>query len=342
MNTEQQPTEVSAEIVSKLKANQKIFLMGFLGFLGVVLLVSLGVGVYRVYAKGKTDRFTTTVATVLRLPIGNVNGKRVLFSDYADDLRAITTMREYDKAKGGQGASLTDQDLSDQVLFRQVNNILVNEIATKNGIVIEDRDVQLVKTDILEKQFGSLANAETAIKERYGWTLKEFEKKVIRPFVLQNKLSDKVKSDAAALERLRSEAQAVLDQIKGGADFIVMAKQFGQDGTAINGGDLGWFGSGEMVPEFEKAAFDLKKGELSPTLVETQFGYHIVQTTDKKTEKVKDENGKTVNKATVKARHILFMFPTVDRELTNAVKSAKIKIYSKIHNPFLELEKIQP
>ena len=325
--------------LNQLTKNQKVFLSGFFGFFGLVLLLSLAFGVYRAYAKVKTDRFTVAVATVLRLPIAKVNGERVLYSDYVDDLRAITVMRDYDKANNGQAASLTDENLTDQVLFRQVNNILIGELARKNNVKAEPSDIEKIKSGILEKDFKTIENARKAIMDRYGWTLEVFEKKVIVPFVLQSKLAEKIKADPSAREALRVKAQGVLDQVSGGADFAAMAQKYGEDGTAAKGGELGWFGKGEMVPAFENAAFALKKGELSPVLVESPYGFHILQVEDTKTEKVKDEKGKAVSKSTVKARHILFMFPSSDKELSANLKNANIKIYSRVHNPFAELLK---
>jgi peptidyl-prolyl cis-trans isomerase C len=74
----------------------------------------------------------------------------------------------------------------------------------------------------------------------------------------------------------------VLKQIKAGGDFAALAKEHSQDpGSAINGGDLGLFQRGQMVPPFDQAAFTLKPGSTSE-LVETQFGYHIIRVTDKK------------------------------------------------------------
>ncbi|MFC5270907.1 peptidylprolyl isomerase [Adhaeribacter terreus] len=81
----------------------------------------------------------------------------------------------------------------------------------------------------------------------------------------------------------KKKAEDVLKQIKGGADFAAMARQHGSDGTASQGGDLGWFREGNMVPEFEKAVFGAKSTGLLPTLVETSFGYHIVKITEPKT-----------------------------------------------------------
>jgi len=85
-------------------------------------------------------------------------------------------------------------------------------------------------------------------------------------------------ADAKAQEKINQ----ILAEIKQGADFNTLAKQHSQDeGSAQNGGDLGWFTRGQMVPEFEQAAFALKPDELSDP-VRSQFGYHIIQVMDRK------------------------------------------------------------
>ena len=76
----------------------------------------------------------------------------------------------------------------------------------------------------------------------------------------------------------KAKAQDLINKIKGGADFAALARQFGTDGTKDQGGDLGWFTKGRMVPEFEKAVFGAPVG-LLPTPVETSFGYHVVKIT---------------------------------------------------------------
>jgi peptidyl-prolyl cis-trans isomerase C len=92
--------------------------------------------------------------------------------------------------------------------------------------------------------------------------------------------------DAAAKLQAKTKAEAVLKELKAGKDFAAAAKENSQDpGSAVNGGDLGFFEQGQMVPPFEQAAFALKPGEMSE-LVESQFGYHIIKVADKQVGRV--------------------------------------------------------
>lgn len=83
----------------------------------------------------------------------------------------------------------------------------------------------------------------------------------------------------------RQKAQTLLKQLKSGADFATLARQNSEDGSAQNGGDLGWFTEGRMVKPFENAVFKATRKGLINRIIETQFGYHIINVTGLKTNK---------------------------------------------------------
>ncbi|HVI01815.1 MAG TPA: peptidylprolyl isomerase [Enhygromyxa sp.] len=89
-------------------------------------------------------------------------------------------------------------------------------------------------------------------------------------------------SARSSATRSKAEAEQQINQLKaqldGGAEFAALARQHSDCPSKAKGGDLGSFGKGQMVPEFETAAFSMQVGEVSG-VVETAFGYHLIQRT---------------------------------------------------------------
>jgi peptidyl-prolyl cis-trans isomerase D len=101
----------------------------------------------------------------------------------------------------------------------------------------------------------------------------------------------------AAKSTARAKAQDILNKLRRGGDFEQLARENSEDGSAQSGGDIGWFGPGKMVKPFEEAAFGARSEGLINRLVETQFGYHIINVTE------------TLNKT-------LYSVASIEREIT--------------------------
>jgi peptidyl-prolyl cis-trans isomerase C len=84
------------------------------------------------------------------------------------------------------------------------------------------------------------------------------------------------------LVETEDEATAIIKQLDEGGDFEAIAKEKSTDGAAAQGGDLGYFGAGQMVPEFEQAAFAMEVGAHSAEPVKSQFGFHVIKLEDKR------------------------------------------------------------
>jgi peptidyl-prolyl cis-trans isomerase C len=127
-------------------------------------------------------------------------------------------------------------------------------------------------------------------------------------------------------KKAREKAEKLRKELAGGADFAALAKGNSTCPSSQQGGDLGFFGKGQMVPPFEKAAFALKPGEISD-VVETQFGYHIIKLTERKP-------AETIGFNDVKARIEEFLKgqkanEAIQKYLEETRKTAKIEILLK-------------
>lgn len=149
----------------------------------------------------------------------------------------------------------------------------------------------LLAQKMIQKKFGNVEVSPHEIDEFYEKSKDSISK--IPESIELYQIVRNVAADKNAKEDVFKLALKVRDSLIAGGDFAYFAKKYSSDpATANSGGELGWFDKGKLVPEFEKAAFNLAVGEISMP-VETPFGFHIIQTLDKKPN-------------SVKTRHILF------------------------------------
>ena len=138
---------------------------------------------------------------------------------------------------------------------------------------------KLLMSDLLEAT-AKEAVTDAALQKVYDDAIKQMGKQEevhARHILIRVKPGDEKESEAAKMK-----IEAIIAKLKSGEDFVKLAKEDTQDPSGkANGGDLGYFTKDQMVPEFSKVAFDLKKGEISGP-VKTQFGWHVIKVEDKR------------------------------------------------------------
>lgn len=252
--------------------------------LAMVLCIPLTA--YMPSAKAAEEKKEAKEVKVEEKVLAVVNGVKITEKDFNDELDSVPA--NYRAMINANKKKFLDDLVLQELLAQE---------AKKQGL---DKDKELIKSlekikskllakTVIEKQvIDATKISEDDMKKYYEDHKKDFE---VPEQINASHILVKTKEGATDAENKAAleKAEGLLKKIKGGADFATLAKESSDCPSSAKGGELGLFSKGQMVPEFEEAAFKLKPGEVSG-VVKTKFGYHIIKITDKKEPRTKDFN----------------------------------------------------
>jgi peptidyl-prolyl cis-trans isomerase C len=208
-----------------------------------------------------------------------------IFRRALDQLVTYTVLLQESRAR-----KITVSDAEVEANLKQMRSQFPNEDAFKKALAARGMSLEKLKSDAkIDMSINKMMEAEVAnaaaptdaqVREFYDKNPDKFkQEEAVRASHILFRVAEN--ADAATKKKTLEQAQSVLKEARGGADFAELAKKYSADGSAQQGGDLNFFTKGQMVPAFDQAAFAMKPGDISD-IVTTQFGYHIIKVTDRR------------------------------------------------------------
>jgi parvulin-like peptidyl-prolyl isomerase len=293
-----------------IRKNMKIIL--------IVVIASFIVSVF--YGLGQYSRSSGSKRQTYYIAEVNKSG---ITSDQLQNA-FLNAISQYDNATLSSLDQSTIVSFKKNILGQLIDYELLYQQAQKEKVKISNDEINL-EIDKIKDNFSSPEEFDAALNAN-NLTLVQIKENIKRQLMI-NKVLEETKSQVSItddelldyynknqesffepeqvharhiLVKTEEEANTLLQQLKEGIiDFSELAKEKSTDSSASSGGDLGFFARGQMVKEFEDAAFSLKPGEISG-VVQTQFGYHII-----KCEEKKEEYSPTFEEAKEKVNNIL-------------------------------------
>lgn len=208
---------------------------------------------------------------------------KVLLVEAERDTSITVTNKEVEEALNDQIRNIKAQFPSDDAFNQQLRA----EGITLNGLREQYRDEvkkQLLKEKLIQKKLSKILVSSGEVKSFYEANRDSLPEKPAGVRLAHILIG--TQPGQSTIDSLKSYAELIRQKAVGGEDFALLAKTYSNDPSAEQGGDLGWFSRGEMVSEFEQAAFAMQPGQISQ-VIRSQFGFHIIKVTGRKGDRVK-------------------------------------------------------
>jgi peptidyl-prolyl cis-trans isomerase C len=202
--------------------------------------------------------------------LARVRGRKITLKEFQERIVGIPSYYRGFLATVNGKMELLDGMIAEAVLIEKAKEEGLHRKEEINSRLRIAEDRVLLEAMVQELQKGRIAVSDEEVEDYFEKHKEEFSNPE------QVRVSH-------ILVRTKSEAQKILDELRGGASFEKLVQEYSIDSiTALKGGDLGYISRGEMIPIFEEAIFALEKKNDISQIIETPFGYHLVKLTDRR------------------------------------------------------------
>lgn len=271
-------------------ANKKIKLRTIAFGALVFLIFYITAVAIAIYGFDANNRLTQKTARYIPFPAASWGANFISISRLKSELASVKMFYEnqdfsdlgmrvdFSTADGKKRLKIKEKN----ILNKLIENKLIENEAIKRGLAINPEDISQEVSRKMQ-EYGSEEYLKDNLAKLYGWDINDFEENIVKPDMYKEKLfANLLETDKKSAEA-KNKISAALDELKSGKSFKEVAEKYSDGESAQDGGELGWFGADQMLPEIVEPVFALEKGERSE-IIESSLGYHIIEMEDKDTE----------------------------------------------------------
>lgn len=294
----------------------------------ILFFTVVGVGIYKFQWH---NSFTNKMTQWFPYPAATVSFHIIRYTDWQNRIKQYQANKNIYLAETDidmKSLNLPDdQKIAEKALQDLITEAIISQQAKKNKLKVSNSEIDQAYHDLILSKIknGELA-AEKTLQDIYGLSISEFKEQIIKNYLLRQKLTDYyAQQPNSELKTITHQAaEDVLNKINAGEDFDKLAREYSDDGSALNGGDIGYIGHGVMLPFYDQIAWQTQPGQVSG-LIQTPDnyqtpGYYIIKVEDKR-----DNNGEEE----IKIRQI-FIETNLDRLLEKDATGASVRQWVKI------------
>lgn len=247
-----------------------------------------------IYAFPQTSAWTESLRRTLPYPVAMVGYRDwITYRALTENMTAVKRFYEaQDFSQVGLRVDFSTDDghkrfqvREKEVLNKMIEDNAIKILARERGIMVSDEEAMQAVARKLE-EYGSGEEVKQDLDRLYGWTLDDFQEKVVVPSLYQEKLQASFAKEVDAVSAGKNKIGLAQEALRSGQAFADAAKQYSEGNTAQAGGSLGWFALENLAPELRQSVAGQKVGVPSD-VVESGLGFHIilVEATKKEGEK---------------------------------------------------------
>jgi len=293
---------------------------------GGLLFLYLTASAVLIYGFDSRNAIIRSTAHALGFPAATVDGKIITLGNLSDQLDSVRKFYENQNfSEAGFRVDFTTADGQKRLKIKEkniLNKLIENKVIEKEA---NKRNIELTPNAISQEvnrkleEYGNKEDVENTLERLYGWTMADFEEKMVKPDLYMEKLYREMKKTDDSYAKAKEKISKAQEDLKKGSDFESVVARYSEGNSAKNRGDLGWYDTTEMLPEISPVVFNMEKSAVSE-IIESPLGYHIIKLEDKKNEDGADK---------VKLKQIFVRTKTLGEWLCEQEQGYRIKIYLK-------------